>query len=194
MISIGNTIISEEVIKKQFSCDLSKCHGDCCVEGDAGAPLDVDEISQLEDYIDRILPYMTDKGREVIKKNGVYDYDEDGELVTPLVNDRECAFVYFENNIALCAIEKAYRDKAIPNIKPISCSLYPIRITEYKDFEAVNYHHWDICDLARIKGKKEKIAVYEFLKEPLIRKYGKDWYKTLEEEVNSGRYDEVLNR
>jgi len=194
MISIGNTIISEEVIKKLFSCDLSKCHGDCCVEGDAGAPLDVDEISQLEDYIDRILPYMTDKGREVIKKNGVYDYDEDGELVTPLVNDRECAFVYFENNIALCAIEKAYRDKAIPNIKPISCSLYPIRITEYKDFEAVNYHHWDICDLARIKGKKEKIAVYEFLKEPLIRKYGKDWYKTLEEEVNSGRYDEVLNR
>ena len=194
MISIGNTIVSEEVIKKQFSCDLSKCHGDCCVEGDAGAPLDVDEISQLEDYIDRILPYMTDKGREVIKKNGVYDYDEDGELVTPLVNDRECAFVYFENNIALCAIEKAYRDKAIPNIKPISCSLYPIRITEYKDFEAVNYHHWDICDLARIKGKKEKIAVYEFLKEPLIRKYGKDWYKTLEEEVNSGRYDEVLNR
>lgn len=194
MISIGNTIISEEVIKKQFSCDLSKCYGECCVQGDAGAPLDVDEISQLEDFIDKIKPYMTEEGRKVIEKEGVFDYDVDGELVTPLVNNRECAFVYFENKIALCSIEKAYREGKIPNIKPISCSLYPIRITEYKDFEAVNYHHWDICDLARVKGKKEKMAVYEFLKEPLIRKYGKAWYKTLEEEVNSGRYDEVLNQ
>ncbi len=194
MISIGNTIISEEVIKKQFSCDLSKCHGDCCVEGDAGAPLDVDEISQLEDFIDEIYPFMNEKGKAVVKKNGVFDYDIDGELVTPLVNDRECAFVYFENKIALCAIEKAYRENKIPNIKPISCSLYPIRITEYKGFEAVNYSHWDICDLARVKGKKEKVAVYEFLKEPLIRKYGEAWYATLIEEIESGRYDEVLNR
>lgn len=194
MISIGNTIISEEVIKKQFSCDLTACYGECCVAGDAGAPLDVDEISQLEDFIDKILPYMSEEGRKVVEKNGVYDYDVDGELVTPLVNNKECAFVYFENKIALCAIEKAYRDKVIPNVKPISCSLYPIRITEYKDFEAINYHHWGICDLARIKGKDEKIAIYEFLKEPLIRKYGEAWYKTLAEEVNSGRYDEVLNR
>ena len=194
MISIGNTIISEEVIKKQFSCDLSKCYGECCVAGDAGAPLDVDEISQLEDYIDKIKPYMTEEGRKVIEKEGVFDYEMDGELVTPLVNDKECAFVFFENNIALCAIEKAYIEKKIPNIKPISCSLYPIRITEYKDFDAVNYHHWDICDLARVKGKNEKIAVYEFLKEPLIRKYGKDWYHELEEVVKSGHYSEMLNR
>lgn len=194
MISIGHTIISEEVIKKQFSCDLNACHGECCVAGDAGAPLDVDEISQLEDFIEKIYPYMNEAGRKVIEKEGVFSYDMDGDLVTPLVNDAECAFVYFENKIALCAIEKAYREKKIPNIKPISCSLYPIRITEYKDFEAINYHHWGICDLARVKGKKEKIAVYEFLKEPLIRKYGKAWYKTLEDEVNSGRYDEVLNR
>ncbi len=194
MISIGNTIISEEVIKKQFSCDLKKCHGDCCVEGDAGAPLDVDEISQLEDFIDKILPFMTEEGRKVVEKNGVFDYDMNGELVTPLVNNKECAFVYFENKIAFCAIEKAYIEKKISFIKPISCHLYPIRITEYKDFEAVNYHHWGICDFARVKGKNEKMAVYEFLKEPLIRKYGADWYKTLEKEVNSGRHNEVLNR
>jgi len=194
MISIGKTIVSEEVIKKQFSCDLVACHGDCCVEGDAGAPLDVDEISLIEDFIDQIKPYMSEEGKKVIEKEGVFDYDVDGDLVTPLVDDKACAFVYYENKIALCSIEKAYREKKIPNIKPISCSLYPIRITEYKDFEAVNYHHWGICDLARVKGNKEKVAVYEFLKEPLIRKYGKAWYKTLEDEINSGRYDEVLNR
>jgi len=194
MISIGNTIISEEVVKKQFSCDLGKCHGDCCVEGDAGAPLEAEEISQLEDFIEDIYPYMTEAGKQVVKENGVFDYDTDGELVTPLVNNRECAFVYFENNIALCAIEKAYREKKISFIKPISCHLYPIRITKYTGFEALNYHHWGICDFALVKGKKEQKAVYEFLKEPLIRKYGEHWYKTLVEEINSGRYDEVLNR
>ncbi|HAG15157.1 MAG TPA: DUF3109 domain-containing protein [Bacteroidales bacterium] len=194
MIAIENTLISEDVVQKQFSCDLLKCHGDCCVEGDAGAPLEIEEISLLEDYISEIIPFMTDEGRKVIEKNGVFDYDMAGEFVTPLVNDRECAFVYFENKIALCAIEKAYREKKQPFLKPISCHLYPIRITVYDQFEAINYHHWGICDFARIKGKQEKKAVYEFLKEPLIRKYGEKWYKTLDEEVKSGKFDELTKR
>ncbi|NOR86071.1 MAG: DUF3109 family protein [Bacteroidales bacterium] len=194
MISIGKTIISEEVIKKQFSCDLNACYGECCVQGDSGAPLEEDEIGVLEDALDEILPYMTPAGKEVAQLKGVFDYDEDGDFVTTLVEEKECAFVYFENNIALCAIEKAYREGKISFIKPISCHLYPIRISKYSDFEAINYHRWNICDLALLKGKKEQTALYKFVKEPLIRKYGEKWFQTLEEEIESGRYDEILER
>jgi hypothetical protein len=194
MISIGNTIVSEEVIKKQFSCDLHACHGECCVQGDSGAPLEEEEISIIEDLLDDIEPFMTEAGKEVVRLKGVFDYDEDGDFVTTLVNDRECAFVYFENDIALCAIEKAYREGKINYYKPISCHLYPIRISKYSGFEAINYHKWEICDLALLKGKKEKVALYEYVKEPLIRKYGAEWYEKLVQEVNSGLYDEVLNR
>jgi len=194
MISIGKTIVSEEVINKQFSCNLGKCYGECCVQGDSGAPLEEEEIGIIEDLLDDIIPYMTKDGIEVAKLKGVFDYDEDGDYVTTLVNEKECAFVYFENNIALCAIEKAYLEGDIKYRKPISCHLYPIRITKYASFEAVNYHKWDICDLALIQGKQEKTPLYKYLKEPLIRKYGKDWYRTLEQEVDSGKYDEVLKR
>lgn len=194
MISIGKTIISEEVVKKQFSCDLNACHGECCVQGDSGAPLEEEEIGIIEDNLDEIRPYMTKSGKAAVRKNGVFDYDSDGDFVTTLVKGQECAFVYFEGEIALCAIEKAYREGKISYYKPISCHLYPIRISQYKGFEAINYHKWEICDLALLKGKKEQTAIYEFLKEPLIRKYGKDWYNQLDEEVKSGRYDEILNR
>ena len=194
MISIGKTIVSEEVIKKQFSCNLAACHGECCVQGDSGAPLEEEEIGILEDCVEAVKPYMTKEGKAAIRKNGVFDYDSDGDFVTTLVKGQECAFVYFENDIALCAIEKAYREGKISYYKPISCHLYPIRISQYKDFEAINYHQWDICDLALLKGKKEQIALYEFVKEPLIRKYGKEWYEQLDQEVKSGIYDEILNR
>ncbi|NPD44914.1 MULTISPECIES: DUF3109 family protein [unclassified Lentimicrobium] len=194
MISIGKTIISEEVVKKQFSCDLNACHGECCIQGDSGAPLEEEEIGVIEDCLDEIKPYMTKSGKAAVRKNGIFDYDSDGDFVTTLVKGQECAFVYFEGEIALCAIEKAYREGKINYYKPISCHLYPIRISQYKDFEAINYHKWEICDLALLKGKKEQSAIYEFLKEPLIRKYGEDWYKQLDEEVKSGRYDEILNR
>ena len=194
MISIGKTIISEEVIKKQFSCDLNACHGECCIQGDSGAPLEEEEIGIIEDCLDEIKPYMTKSGKAAVRKNGVFDYDSDGDFVTTLIKGQECAFIYFENEIALCAIEKAYREGKISFYKPISCHLYPIRISQFKDFEAINYHKWEICDLALLKGKKEQTAIYEFLKEPLIRKYGADWYKQLDEEVKSGRYDEILNR
>ncbi len=194
MINIDNTIISEDVIKIQFVCDLNACHGDCCVEGDEGAPLEENEIGELEDALEEIIPYMRPEGIDVIDRNGVFDYGMEGDYVTPLVNDKECAFVYFEKNIAFCAIEKAYLEGKINFIKPISCHLYPIRITEYADFDAINYHKWPVCNSALKLGKQKGIAVYQMLKEPLIRKYGADWYQKLEDEIASGAYDEVLNR
>ncbi|MFZ4739704.1 MAG: DUF3109 family protein [Bacteroidales bacterium] len=180
MISIDNTLISDDLNEVCFVCDLKKCKGACCVEGDAGAPLDANEISILEDEIEVIKPYMTPAGIAVVEQIGVFDYDDWGNMVTPLVNHRECAFVYFENEIALCAIEKAWELKKLKFQKPISCHLYPVRVNTYTDFDAVNYQQWHICEKALINGKRLKIKVYEFLKEPLIRKYGHKWYKNLE--------------
>lgn len=194
MILIGQTIVSEEVVKKQFVCNLKACFGECCVKGDSGAPLEEEEITIIEDYLDQIKLYMTPDGKKAIDKAGVFDYDSDGEMVTSLVEGKECAFVYFEDEIAFCSIERAYREGQIDFVKPLSCHLYPIRISKYKGFEAVNYHNWSICDMALVHGKKEKTALYEFVKEPLIRKYGQEWYDRLVEEVESGRYDEILTR
>ena len=183
MIVIDNTIVSEDIRDIRFCCDLEKCRGACCIEGDAGAPLEEEEISLLEDYIDKIIPYMREAGVDVIKRTGVFDYDSSGEFVTPLINDRDCVFVYYENSIAKCAIEKAYEENKIDFQKPISCHLYPIRISNHKDFEAVNYHKWFICQPARTLGKKLNIPLYKFLKEPLIRKYGEDWYVKLLDKI-----------
>ena len=181
MIVIDNTLVSDELKTIYFSCDLTQCHGDCCVEGDAGAPLEEDEIALLEEIIEKIKPYMTPEGRKVIEKNGVFDYDIDGEYVTPLVHDRECAFVFFENGISYCAIEKAWQEGKIDFQKPVSCHLYPVRLSKLKQHIAVNYDRWDICKTALIKGKKENIPLYQYLKIPLIRKFGETWYRKLEQ-------------
>ena len=183
MLIIDNILVSEEIRDIRFCCDLDKCLGACCVEGDAGAPLEEEEISILEDEIDIIKPYMTQEGVEVIEKHGVFDYDTMGDFVTPLVNDKECAFVYYESNIAKCAIEKAFEEGKVSFQKPVSCHLYPIRITKHSDFEAVNYHKWYICQSACTLGKKLELPMYKFLKEPLIRKYGKEWYGKLVREI-----------
>ncbi len=180
MIIIDNTLVSEELKSVLFSCDLPACGGDCCVEGDAGAPLEEEEISILEDYLDEIKPFMTQKGMAVVEKNGVFDYDAEGEYVTPLVDDRECAFVYFENGISYCAIEKAWQERKTGFQKPISCHLYPVRLSRLKEHTAVNYDHWDICKAALIKGKQDGRPLYQYLKTPLIRKFGKAWYQKLE--------------
>ncbi len=179
MIKIDDTLVSDDLKEVFFSCHLSQCHGDCCVEGDAGAPLEEEEISVLEDYIDEIKPFMNEKGRAVVEKSGVFDYDVDGELVTPLVNDRECAFVVFEKGIAFCAIEKAWLAGKIDFQKPVSCHLYPVRVSKLKNHRAVNYEHWDICKAALIKGKEENTPLYRYLEVPLIRKFGKEWYRKL---------------
>jgi len=179
MVIIDDTLVSENLKKVHFICDLDKCHGDCCVEGDAGAPLEEDEIGILEDCLDEVKPYMTKEGLDVVEKNGVFDYDIDGEYVTPLVNDRECAFVYFENGISYCAIEKAWLEGKINFQKPISCHLYPVRLKELSSHTAVNYDQWHICNAALLKGKDNHVPLYQFLKEPLTRKFGAEWYEKL---------------
>jgi len=185
MIAIDNTLVSEDLLEKKFVCDLNACKGECCVAGDAGAPLDEEEIDILKKVYNKVKPYIPADGIKAIEKQGVYVIDDDNEYTTPLVKGKHCAFVYFEDQIAKCAIEKAYMEGKIDPIaigwkKPISCHLYPVRITKYKDYDAVNYHKWHICKPACECGAKLDVPVYKFLKDPLIRKYGKEWYKKLE--------------
>lgn len=183
MLKIDKVLVSDDLKDNYFACKLSACHGDCCIEGDAGAPLEEEEISILEDYIDNVKPFMTDDGKEVIEKTGVFDYDADGEYVTPLVNSQACAFVYMKDGISFCAIEKAYLEGKIKFQKPISCHLYPVRLSKVGEFTAVNYHKWSICSSAVINGKQEGIPLYKYLKTSLIRKFGKEWYEELMNEI-----------
>ena len=180
MIIIDDIVISREIFDTHFICDLPQCLGACCVEGDAGAPLEEAEIGELEDALDEVIPYMTEEGKATVKQYGVFDYDADGNYVTPLNDGKECAFTFFEEGIARCAIEQAWMDKKIDFQKPVSCHLYPIRIKKLHQGEAVNYHRWHICAPALLLGKKEGVPLYVFLKEPLIRKYGAGWYQKLE--------------
>jgi hypothetical protein len=182
MIAIDKTLISEDLLEKRFVCDLNACKGACCVAGDSGAPLDEDELPVLESILEKVKPYMVPKGIRAIEKQGAYVVDSDGDYTTTLVGEgAECAFVYFdETRTAKCAIEKAYYEGVITWKKPISCHLYPVRISKYRSYDAVNYSHWDICQPACDCGKRLDVPVYKFLKEPLIRKYGKEWFRALE--------------
>lgn len=182
MIAIDKTLISEDLLEKKFVCDLNACKGACCVAGDSGAPLDEDELPLLDSILDKVRPYMVKKGIKAVEKHGAYVVDSDGDYTTTLVSEgAECAFVYFdETKTAKCAIEKAYYEGVITWKKPISCHLYPVRISKHKNYDAVNYSKWDICKPACACGEKLDVPVYKFLKEPLIRKYGKNWFKQLE--------------
>ena len=179
MIQVEDKIISLDIFEKHFVCDLNACKGACCIEGDAGAPLSHEEEKILGKIYEKVKPYMREEGIIEIENQGVAVYDEEGDLTTPLVNNKECAFVIFENGITKCTIEKAYNDGIIDFKKPISCHLFPIRIKEYRDFDAVNYEEIKICEPACECGSKLEVPVYVFLKESLIRKYGEDWYKEL---------------
>ena len=182
MIQIDDKLISEDLFSEEFVCNLAKCKGICCVEGDAGAPLEEDETKILDEIYPKIKSYLRPEGIQAIEEQGTYTLDFEGDLVTPLVNNAECAYVIFdEKGYTKCAIEKAYEDGVIDWQKPISCHLYPIRITEYSNFSAINYHEWDICSDACTLGKELGVKVYQFLKKPLIRKYGEEFYQTLSE-------------
>lgn len=191
MLQIDDTIISLDLFNKHFVCDLESCKGICCIEGDAGAPLEEDEISVIENILSVIWDDLSESSKKIIKRQGVFYIDEDGEAVTSIVDDKECVFTYTDKDgICKCAIEKAYREGKIDFYKPISCHLYPVRVQKYRDFQAVNYHHWAICDCARKLGCKMEVPVYRFLKEPLIRKFGEEWYKQMEiadKEFSSGK-------
>jgi uncharacterized protein YifE (UPF0438 family) len=179
VVQIEDKIVSLDVFEKQFCCDLSVCKGACCVAGDSGAPLEADEILAIEDALPSISKLLTDKSKEVIKNSGVAIVDLDGDLVTPLINNKECVFVIFNNGIAECAIEKSWEKGECIIQKPVSCHLYPIRLTKYNKFTAVNFHEWNICKPALINGKKSGMPLSEFAKDSLIRKFGKEWYRQL---------------
>ena len=179
MIQVEDKIISLDVFEKQFVCDLNACKGACCVEGDSGAPLLDEEAEILDRIYEKLKPYMTQEGILEVENKGVAIYDSDGDLTTPLVNNRECVFAVQENGITKCSIETAFIDKKVDFIKPISCHLFPIRIKQYRDFDAVNYEEIKICKPACECGNQLEIPVYVFLKDPLIRKYGKKWYEKL---------------
>jgi hypothetical protein len=188
MFQLGKTIISEEIIEKDFMCNLSACKGECCIDGDAGAPLEEKELQILKDIFSKVKPFLRKEGLDSIEKEGVYTTNEDGEHETPLINGEDCAYVIFdENKVAMCAIEEAYNQGEISFKKPISCHLYPIRVQDYNEFSAINYHKWEICDDACVLGKELQIPVYKFVKQALERKFGEDWYKELEEVAKNNK-------
>ncbi len=181
MLQIKDTLVSLDLAERFFCCDLDKCLGECCIEGDAGAPVTNEEVKMLKKILPVVEPYITPRAKQVISDNGVAYVDEEGDLVTSIVDGKDCVFTCFEKNgTCLCAIEKAYRDGKIKDFrKPASCHLYPVRLTKYPSFTAVNYHRWKICRAAEVLGRKNEIRLYEFLKEPLTAYFGKEWYDEL---------------
>lgn len=180
MIQINDTLISLDVIESYFECDLDKCLGECCVEGDAGAPLLPEEAETLQKQLPELIPLMTPAAQEVAREQGASYIDEEGDLVTSIVNGRDCIFTHFaEGGKCLCLLEMLRRSGHTDFFKPISCSLYPVRLKNCGGMTALNYHRWKICKCAEILGRKKGIRVYEFLREPLVRRFGQKWYDEL---------------
>lgn len=182
MIVIDNKIISDDLLEEYFACNLQICKGACCVEGDAGAPLETEELAILERIYTHVEPYLTEQGRATIAEQGLFVYDEEiSAHATPLINGGACAYVTFDDlGIAHCGIHRAFAAGDVDWPKPVSCHLYPVRIKQFDTFEAVNYERWSICKPACKVGKAQKIPVYVFVKDALIRKYGADFYAQLE--------------
>jgi hypothetical protein len=181
MIQIEDKILSLDILQKHFCCDLPKCLGSCCVHGQSGAPLDKDEIAILEDILKKVAPYLKPEGLKAIQEQGVAVIDNDGDLVTPLIDGKECAFCINEKGINLCGIEKAWLDKKVKYRKPISCHLYPIRVKKYSTFIGLNYDQWDVCEPARKLGLGINMPVYKCLEDAITRAFGKDFYNQIDE-------------
>ncbi|MDC1244062.1 MAG: DUF3109 family protein [Crocinitomicaceae bacterium] len=180
MVEIDDKIVSTDLFSEKFVCDLSKCKGACCVKGNGGAPLTGKEVELIEDNLEQIKPFMSEKGIQTIKDEGVYYLDEEDAPATKLIDKKECCFVYFDNsNTAKCSIETAYKSGEIDFNKPQSCHLYPIRIKEFTEFTALNYEEWDICAPACSLGQSLKVPVYKFLKEPITRVFGRSFFDEL---------------
>ncbi|MCD8386722.1 MAG: DUF3109 family protein [Bacteroidales bacterium] len=181
MIQIQDALVSLDVVEKFFCCDLSKCLGQCCIDGDAGAPITEEEQKEIERVLPEIWDDLLPGAKKAIEEGGVAYRDVEADLVTQIVDGRNCAFTcYGPDGMCMCAFEKAYRQGRIDFYKPISCHLYPVRLKEHPTFTAVNYHRWKICKCAETLGRAQGIRVYQFLKDPLIRRFGKEWYDELE--------------
>lgn len=186
MIQVGKTLVSDELLSKAFTCNLNACKGACCVKGDAGAPLEFEETEILKKIYPKVKPFLRSQGINAIESQGTHVISKQGDLETPLINGGECAYVIFdEHQTALCGIEQAYNQGQIDWKKPISCHLYPVRVKAYSEFSAVNYHKWQICSAACSLGQELQVPVYKFVKQALIRKFGEDWYKKLEDMAQS---------
>ena len=180
IFEVGGILLSSDILTEYFCCDYEKCKGICCVEGDAGAPVTLDEVTAIEEVVDTVWPDLSASAQSVIDKQGVAYTDKDGDLVTSIVRGKDCVFTCYDGDSCLCALEKAYRSGKTRFCKPISCALYPIREKRFKGgLIGLNYHRWDVCKDAREKGKALGLPVYQFLKEPLIRRFGEAWYKEL---------------
>ena len=180
MFQLKKTIVSEDIIEKDFVCNLNACKGECCIDGEAGAPLEEDEVKIMADIYEEVKPFLRPEGIAAIEAQGT-SIVRDGELETPLVNGAECAYVTFnDKGWASCGIEDAYNADKVDWKKPISCHLYPVRVQKYSSFSAVNYHRWPICDDACTLGQELKVPVYKFTKDALVRKFGEEWYAELE--------------
>lgn len=181
MIEIEGKIVSDDILTESFACDIAQCKGQCCVDGNAGAPLEIDEVDILEEEYLQYKPYMTPEGIAAVEEQGFMVVDIDGDYTTPLVGDAECAYSYTENGVTLCAIEKAYLKGECSFRKPISCHLYPIRLVNFSNGEVgLNYHRWNVCSSACKLGKELGIPVYKAVKDAIIRRFGEDFYAALE--------------
>lgn len=195
ILQVGDVLISPDILTEYFCCDLEACGGACCIEGDAGAPLTLDEVGELENILDDVWPDLSASAQSVIDRHGVAYTDEEGDLVTSIVNGKDCVFTcYSPDGCCYCAAEKAYRAGKTSWCKPISCYLYPIREKRFANgISALNYHRWSVCSAAVKKGRELKLPIYKFLKDPLIRRFGEDWYKELEEMVEQLKAEHYLD-
>lgn len=193
MIQIQDVIVSFDVLTKEFCCDLPACKGACCIDGDAGAPVTKDEIAAIEELLPLIWEELSPEAKQVIKEQGISYTDPEGETVISIVNGKDCVFTcHDEKGYCYCSIERAFRQGRCQFIKPVSCHLYPIRVKKLGDGWGLNYNRWDVCHAAILKGQKEQLPLYKYLKEPLIRRFGNEWYRELEITVNEMKRQHII--
>lgn len=180
MFDIQGKLVSLDLAERYFCCDLEKCLGECCIEGDAGAPITEEERTKLEECLPAVWDMLLDSAKDRIKEEGVAYIDEEGDLVTQIVDGKNCVFTtYGAGGMCWCALEKAYREGKTDFRKPASCALYPLRVKEYDKFTAINYHRWKICRCAEVMGRAKGIRLYEFMEKPVTEVYGKEFYDEL---------------
>ena len=190
ILQVGDVLLSSEILTEKFCCDLSACKGECCIEGDAGAPVTMEEIGEIEDCLDEVWGDLSASAQAVIDKQGVAYTDQEGDLVTSIVRGKDCVFTFYDDlegieNCCLCALEKAYRTGRTRFCKPVSCALYPIREKKLGEgLVGLNYNRWTVCKMAIAKGEQENLPLYKFLRDPLIRRFGEAWYQELLETVS----------
>ncbi len=194
ILQVGNVLVSPDIFTEKFCCDLDACKGQCCVEGDAGAPVTMDEIAEIENVLDNVWDEMSASAQSVVDKQGVAYTDSEGDLVTSIVQGKDCVFTCYEKGTCLCSLERAFRQGKTKFVKPISCALYPVREKSFGNhLYGINYHRWNICKDAVKKGRELNLPLYKFLKGPLTRRFGAEWYKELLQVADQLRKDGYID-